>query len=374
MSNRFIQLHVLTAYPPSNLNRDDLGRPKSAIVGDVTRLRVSSQSLKRAWRTSEYFQQALGGALGTRTKEMGVQIHGRLIEGGVPEKLAKTNAQAIAGIFGKLKGTSKDDPTADLEIEQLAHFAPEERQAIDELVTSLIASKEAVTEDQLNLLRHSAEAVDIALFGRMLAKNPAFNIEAAAQVAHAFTVNKATIEDDYFTAVDDLNQGDEDRGAAHIGETGYGSGVYYLYVCINREQLDENLGGEADPARAQQLRNQALDALIEAICKVSPTGKQNSFASRAWASYVMAEKGSQQPRSLAVSFLKPVSGAGGHEDLMRESIQRLHARRAGMESMYGSDYADLRLALDGSYQDAVNEPLSQKIVPLTELKAFVQAD
>jgi len=40
----FIQLHLLTSYPPSNLNRDDLGRPKTAIMGGKTRLRISSQS------------------------------------------------------------------------------------------------------------------------------------------------------------------------------------------------------------------------------------------------------------------------------------------------------------------------------------------
>ena len=57
----FIQLHLLTSYPPSNLNRDDLGRPKTAIMGGKTRLRVSSQSLKRAWRTSDLFESALAG-------------------------------------------------------------------------------------------------------------------------------------------------------------------------------------------------------------------------------------------------------------------------------------------------------------------------
>ena len=55
----FIQLHLLTAYPAANLNRDDSGSPKTVILGGATRLRVSSQSLKRAWRTSELFEQAL---------------------------------------------------------------------------------------------------------------------------------------------------------------------------------------------------------------------------------------------------------------------------------------------------------------------------
>jgi CRISPR system Cascade subunit CasC len=45
--DKFIQLHILTSFPPANLNRDDLGRPKTAKMGGVDRIRVSSQSLKR---------------------------------------------------------------------------------------------------------------------------------------------------------------------------------------------------------------------------------------------------------------------------------------------------------------------------------------
>ena len=60
----FIQLHLLTAYPAANLNRDDTGAPKTVVLGGATRLRVSSQSLKRAWRTSALFEQALAGHIG----------------------------------------------------------------------------------------------------------------------------------------------------------------------------------------------------------------------------------------------------------------------------------------------------------------------
>lgn len=52
----FIQLHLLTAYPAANLNRDDTGAPKTVVLGGAKRLRISSQSLKRAWRTSELFE------------------------------------------------------------------------------------------------------------------------------------------------------------------------------------------------------------------------------------------------------------------------------------------------------------------------------
>ena len=41
---QFIQLHLLTSYAPSNLNRDDMGQPKTAKLGGVTRLRISSSS------------------------------------------------------------------------------------------------------------------------------------------------------------------------------------------------------------------------------------------------------------------------------------------------------------------------------------------
>ena len=101
--SQFIQMHLLTMYPPSNLNRDDLGRPKTAIVGGTERLRISSQSLKRAWRTSEQFQEALSDYQGTRTKRLGEEVYSRLAEKGVAEKQATEWAVKIADVFGKTK-------------------------------------------------------------------------------------------------------------------------------------------------------------------------------------------------------------------------------------------------------------------------------
>ncbi|WP_367027380.1 type I-E CRISPR-associated protein Cas7/Cse4/CasC [Methylococcus sp. ANG] len=317
--SRFIQLHCLTSYPPSNLNRDDLGRPKTAVMGGVNRLRVSSQSLKRAWRTSEVFESALGQWKGTRTKRVGLEALGMLTERGVHEQDAKPWAAAIAEQFGKLKKDS-------LEIEQLAHVAPEEWERIRRLAATLATEKRAPETDELAILRDRPKAVDIALFGRMLASNPTFNVEAAAQVAHALTVHAATVDDDYFTAVDDLNQYQEDGGAAHIGETGFGAGVFYLYLCVDRDLLVDNLQGD------RALANQALAALLEAVAKVSPTGKQNSFASRAYTSYILAEKGGQQPRSLSVAFLKPVVGV----DQLAAAVLALETQRDNFNKVYGA--------------------------------------
>jgi CRISPR system Cascade subunit CasC len=315
----FIQLHMLTSYPPANLNRDDLGRPKTAVMGGVQRLRISSQSLKRAWRTCDAFRQDLNGHVGTRTKEMGVRVLDRLSKAGIAESDAKAWAQAIAERFGKLK-------TGNEEIEQLAHFSPAEVAAVDALTNAIIAERRAPREDELNaLLQASHTAADIALFGRMLAANPSFNTEAAAQVAHAISVHKVAVEDDYFTAVDDLNRGNEEMGAAHIGETGFAAGLFYLYVCIDRDLLLKNLQGD------EELTARTLRALAEAAATVAPTGKQNSFASRAYASYILAERGSRQPRSLSVAFLKPVSGS----DMLNDAIAALTDTRSKMDTVYG---------------------------------------
>ncbi len=330
--SRFIQLHILTSYPPSNLNRDDTGRPKTAIVGDATRLRISSQSMKRAWRTSDIFESNLKGHVGTRTKEMGVRVYQNLLSQKVSEKNARDWGKLIASQFGKLKSDKKTDSNEDLHVEQLVHFNPEEEHAISALADKLANAKDIEpSKDDLALLRKHHTAVDIAMFGRMLASEPSYNTEAAVQVSHAITVHKAAVEDDYFIAVDDLNSGEEDKGAAHIGELGFGAGVFYLYICINRELLQKNLGGDAS------LTETALGALVHAVTKVSPIGKQNSFASRAYAGFVLAEKGDQQPRSLAQAFLKPVKpSVEKGEDMMSRAVKELKKRRENFDKVYGN--------------------------------------
>lgn len=335
--NRFIQLHLLTSYPPSNLNRDDLGRPKTAVMGGAERLRVSSQCLKRTWRTSELFQSALAGHIGTRTKLLGEGIEEKLLAGGIGEKDAKAWATQIAGQFGKCK---KDK----VELEQLVHVSQQERSGIEELVSRLLVEQRAPEDEELKLLRSDNEAVDIALFGRMLASSPQHNVEAACQVAHALSVHSVTVEDDYFTAVDDLNT--KDPGAAHIGESSLGAAVFYSYVCIDTEQLARNLNGN------DELVTKTIKALVEAAIKVAPKAKQNSFGSRAHAHFALVEKGNEQPRSLSVAFLKPVSGY----DYATEASARLMQQRENFNKVYndcasgGFDYFDVMKG-EGSLED-----------------------
>ena len=324
----FLQLHLLTAYGPSNLNRDDTGRPKSVVFGGVPRLRISSQSLKRAWRTSDVFAARLDGHLADRTQRLGKDILERLTEGGMDEAQALEVARNIAGAFGKLKGQSDSQPAF---IEQLAFVSPEERDkafALADQALTQVRAGETVTEPQADdLLQRADTAADIAMFGRMLADSPKFNREAAVQVAHAMTTHRANAEDDYYTAVDDLKSRDEpdDAGAGFVGVQEFGSGVFYLYICVDRGLLLRNLGD------TRPIRDASLAALVEAAATVAPRGKQSSFASRARAFYVLAEKGSAQPRSLAAAFLKPVTGS----DQGGQSIASLEGFRDRLDTAYG---------------------------------------
>src|SRR5208337_4471626 len=216
--------------------------------GGAERLRISSQALKRAIRTSANFRERLAGNLGERTQRLGDVINAHLKKSGVEDAKALEITRIVAGVFGKIE--DKDKPQT--YIKQLAFISPEERIAAIDLADRLVAEgADSVKKEELagKLLRRADTAADIAMFGRMLADNPDYNREAAVQVAHAITTHKVVVEDDFYTAVDDLKTSAEDAGAGFIGELGFGSGVFYLYACIDRELLVKNLGGDAALAR-----------------------------------------------------------------------------------------------------------------------------
>lgn len=375
--SEFIQLHVLASYHPSNLNRDDLGRPKTAMMGGSQRLRISSQSLKRAWRTSDLFEKSLHGLIGIRTRSMGEMIYSAMVSGKrlvdvvtgkssepvrppLSEEDALVWSAGIADAYGALESAEvwEKGPRH----KQMVHFRPSEVQAIDDLMVAIVDSEETNFVDSQNIDLNDLEqigalisgdksltkaqktkrddlkkqvrgitffkkdtAADIAMFGRMMADATEYNVEAAVQVAHAITVHEVAVEDDYFTAVDDLNRGEENVGAAHLGETEFAAGLFYLYLCVNRDLLVENLGGD------EALADDILRALTEAAVKVTPTGKQASFASRAYASYLLAERGSQQPRSLSVAYLTALR----NPNLLESAIMSLQETRNKMDAVYG---------------------------------------
>lgn len=333
--SRFVQIHLLTHYPPSNPNRDDLGRPKTAIVGGMQRQRISSQAMKRALRTSTVFVEALAGNTGERTQRLGEVLRDHLMAGGADEAAATAAARTVAAAFGKLK---KDGA----QTEQLAFVSPQEKARALQLAEKALAGEKLPEKDLAReVLQRADGAVDIAMFGRMLADNPDYNREAAVQVSHALTTNAVIIEDDYYTAVDDLKRADEDAGAGFVGEAGFGSGVYYLHVCINVELLKRNLDGDAKLAR------RGVESLVKALGQAVPSGKINSFSNHVRPEFMLVERGDGQPLNLFSAFETPVSGPG----LMEGSVTRLTARRKAFSESYGQWWDDdlhLRVGEEGA--------------------------
>lgn len=336
----FVQLHFLTPYPPSNPNRDDQGRPKEARVGGVPRLRLSSQSIKHAVRMSDLFKKALEGHIGTRTKLIGKDIVDHLVtKRGAEVKQAEQIAAEISIAFGKIGGEDKEDSkkngkkdVAKHELSQLVFLSPEEVAFAISTADKMFDGEQIPKEKELSkmMLRKADGAVDIAMFGRMLADEEKFNRarferEAAVQVGHAITTHKAISESDYFTAVDDLKMRDGIPGAGHLDSHGFGSGIYYLYVCLNCDLLLENLVGDVPLAR------KGAETLVQALATTGPKGKQNSHANHPFATYIRAEVGTSQPRDLTGAFFAPVAG----DDLEDSSIKMLEEMVGKFEYSYG---------------------------------------
>lgn len=323
----FVQFHLLTAYPPSNPNRDDQGRPKQAMLGGAPRLRLSSQSIKRALRESAAFQAGLAGHLGTRTKKLGVELEAEMIGQGVDADKARDVAVAVADVFSKLEAPKKGAPQEPVTT-TLAFVSPEEWGLARDLAQKILAGDDLPKDKDLKkmVLRRADGAVDVGMFGRMLADDPEFNRDAAVQVAHAITTHRAQAEDDWFSAVDDLNKRADGLGAGHLGETAFGSGVFYLYACVNVDLLVENLASD------RALAARGLEALARALATATPRGKQNSHAHHPRAAYMRVESGTQQPRDLSGAFFAPVRG----DDLLLTSVQALETTLANLDAAYGA--------------------------------------
>lgn len=272
------------------------------------------------------------------------------VEDGAEEGKTKKGKDKKKKDASKLTIGSLDTKSGDGDTNEAVHLGPDEI-ALCKAIAGRVAKGEQIDQKSATVLIQKPKAADIAMFGRMLADNPGYNVEAAVQVAHAFTTHGAAIEDDYFTAVDDLKSLDrtKDRGAGFISVNEFGTGVFYLYVCIDTNLLLKNLSN--GPA----LTKAALAAFIEAATKVSPSGKQNSYASRARAHFALIERGPEAPRTLAAAFLKPVGLEG--RDGIEESVKRLHQLREQFGRAYDENFeavAEMDVAGDkGSLKDIV---------------------
>lgn len=363
MTVRFLQIHTLTSYPGVLLNRDDVGLAKRLSFGGASRTRISSQCLKRHWRSFD--GDGSFNELGIESSVRSRETFDRLVlkplvaDGLDPETTRQATEAVMSVVLGesakaraaKEDVAKKDESAGKLLTGQVTVLGRPEIEYLREEVRAICqhaaskdkvkaTAKERLTKERrenLEALRHAA-GLDAALFGRMVTSDILSRGDAAVHVAHAFTVHGEEAENDYFSAVDDLTRSDEELGAGHINSTELTSGLYYGYVVIDLPLLVSNLEGceqamwlEADRSLAADV----VERIVRIIATVSPGAKLGSTAPYSYAHMVLAEAGSAQPRTLANAFIKPVRASG---DLINETYKAL---------------ADYLIALDGMYANGL---------------------
>ncbi len=289
--NIHIEFHILQSFPVTCLNRDDVGAPKTAIIGGSTRARVSSQCWKRQVRLE---MKALGIVHGNRTKLISQLIKNACIEAGATEEQASVCGKKIDHIFianvegksAKKKGKLKENETDSVDPQvkskdndTLIFLSPKEVNYIvmafktqDFNPDLVIKEKKDVTKQAKELEKLIAsdpnpmDAVDIALFGRMVAKAASMNVEAAASFSHAISTHKVSNEVEFFTAIEDLPG--EEPGAAHMGSLEFNSATYYRYISLDLGQLWQTLQGVAFTS--------AVEAFIKALFIAVPSARQTT--------------------------------------------------------------------------------------------------
>lgn len=339
----FIEIHLIQTVPPSCLNRDENGSPKTAVFGGTTRARVSSQAWKKAARA--WFRENLGeDRVGKRTKELPRLIADKVKEADPSiddaealrlacDVLSKAGLGKVIVPKAKKGEEAPGDPTmgalvflAGAQIAKLAQHALAYHADAKYLIRD-DGKADPATVKAIKADANADHAVDIALFGRMLAESKDINVDAACQVAHALGVSSNQTEFDFFTAVDDVkaDRADADAGGAMLGTIEYNSATLYRYAAVNLDHLAENLGS-ADEAKEAAL------LFLKAFTKSLPTGRQNTFAAHTLPAAIHVVVRDNQPLSLVGAFEKPIQGTGVEE----KAIKAMLAKQTSIERMYGN--------------------------------------
>lgn len=286
--NVYVDLHIVETVPPSCVNRDDTGSPKTAVYGGVTRARVSSQCWKKAVR-DEFKMLLPENERGFRTKH----VH-ELLTAAILARKPDAKAEKLAEDTLKAAGLSLKDEN---KTGALFFISPSQIDALAEVAVS----GKTPDKKQCQAALKVNPAVDVALFGRMVADDPSLNFDAAAQVAHAISTHEVKNEFDYFTAVDDCAP-EDNAGAGHLGTVEYNSATLYRYATVNVTELEKNLG-ERTP--------EAVRAFAEAFIRSMPTGKINTFANNVLPNAVYVTVRHDQPINLVGAFEEPVRAEKG---------------------------------------------------------------
>lgn len=403
MSARFLQIHTLTNYPASLLNRDDAGFAKRMPFGGKTRTRISSQCLKMHWReySGEYALSSLGVPNSIRSREIFTRlVVPPVVTAGIPEQRGRRAVAALVALLqvgkannqkakakrksvaNKFLGLAAEDlpqgagrrrtrPNRESEetaedsaleaLKQVIVLGPSEvRYLVEEAIRLAQASVEddqlvefarerASSDQEKNLQALAASAskgagISAALFGRMRTGDLFAETDAAIHVAHAMTVHEQMTESDYFTAIDDLVREEGEQGSGHINAAELTSGLFYGYVVVDVGGLVSNLGDNRD------LAGDVVQRLVHIVSTVSPGAKKGSTAPYAYSHLVLVESGKAQPRTLQNAFIEPVKTAG---NVVHEAYSALRQHLQELDEMYGKNEhrAHAGLATDGLFEN-----------------------
>lgn len=332
-AHRFLQVHTLHSYAAALLNRDDSGLAKRIRFGGVSRTRISSQCLKRHWRTADdphALQNLAGFVDSVRSRELVTEKVIAPLRGQFPDEVVN----ALEPEFQKLVYGDKADKgkksrqTLLLGQPELDWLAREAKRLADGATDKKAAEKavaEWVKDKNFKAMRENSAlpaGLAAALFGRMVTSDPAANIDAPVHVAHAFTVHAEEVEDDYFTAVDDLKRDDDDSGADTIQETEITCGLFYGYAVIDLPGLVANCGGD------RSLAGRVVHSLMYLIAEVSPGAKLGSTAPYGRAGFMLLEAGDRQPRSLVEAYRRPAAPE------LDNAVEKLGVQLAAFDRAY----------------------------------------
>ncbi|WP_100447759.1 type I-E CRISPR-associated protein Cas7/Cse4/CasC [Glycomyces xiaoerkulensis] len=324
MNRTLIDVHVLQTVPPSNLNRDDTGSPKTAYYGGVRRARVSSQAWKRAMRVA-FRAQLDQSDLGLRTKQILEVLEERIasLDPGLSDRAEAVAKKALEAAGLKVKAPKKD---AKEESEYLVFLSNRQYDRLAEAAIEAENSGQKLAGKAAKEIVNNDHSIDIALFGRMIADAPDVNIDACCQVAHAISVHAVEPEFDYFTAVDDRKEEDDETGAAMIGTVEFNSSTLYRYATIDADRLGEMLGGADATGRA-------VETAVRAFVTSMPSGKQNTFANRTLPDAVLLTVRDTQPVNLVGAFESPADEKDGR---LESAVRMLAAQAEAVDGAFGT--------------------------------------
>ena len=301
------EIHILHSLPPNLLNSGQNREPKTCVVGGTRRSRLSSQSLKRAARD---YLKCRGQNLSTATRRAGTLLDGE------PQAVERL----LGGVAGFEKGyTGQSGERMMLSRAEVIALNGLLNEYEDELNSPTFKQPSEALKEGVEAALDQAKTLDQALFGRFMASAPRHSIDAAASFAHAFSVNPAPVQHDFWTAVDDLG------GNANLGEQPFTSGCMYRYVAVDLSQLKENINGESAGA---------FRLLVEASVKARLKGARNSFNADTLPEFAAVTLSSEQ-RNLANAFETPVRAVEG-VGVSPQAVERLEAYWAKLDDFYGN--------------------------------------